>query len=173
MTHLAKIRPFTMRQARLDDFEAMEPLWRQLDGYHQARDPQRFPHKQDEAPRSREYIAEVIHCADRALLLAESCPSLAGEASRLIGLCLVTLRTCPPGPVYPVRVIFEVDNLVVDETMRRQGVARALLGEAETWARSNGAKEMLLNVYDFNEGAKRFYEQLGFQPLRVQMVHAL
>nr|WP_319516141.1 N-acetyltransferase [uncultured Cohaesibacter sp.] len=173
MTHLSKIPTFTIRQASLDDFDAMGPLWHLLDGYHQGQDPKRFPGTPKDAPRSKAYIAELIHCADRALLVAEQCPTIEGERGSLIGLSLVTLKTCPPGPVFPVRVMFEIDNLVVDETCRRQGIARALLAASEEWAKENGASEMLLNVYAFNEGAKRFYESLGFQPLRIQMVHAL
>ena len=173
MTHLSKIPTFTIRQASLDDFEAMAPLWRQLDGYHQGKDPRRFPGTPDEAPRSHAYIAEVIHCADRALLVAESCSTVEGKKGKLVGLSLATLKTIPPSPIHPVRAVFEVDNLVVDETSRRQGVARALLSASEDWARQNGAHEMMLNVYAFNEGAKCFYEKLGFQPLRIQMVHAL
>nr|WP_321462786.1 N-acetyltransferase [uncultured Cohaesibacter sp.] len=173
MTHLSKIPTFTIRQARMDDFEAMAPLWRQLDGYHQGRDPRRFPGTEEKSPRSHAYIAEVIHCADQALLVAESCPTIEGQPGKLMGLALVSVKTCPPGPVHPVRVVFEVENLIVDETSRRQGVAKALLGASESWARQNGACEMLLNVYAFNEAARHFYESLGFQPLRIQMVHAL
>ncbi len=173
MTRLSKIPTFTIRHACLDDFDAMGPLWHQLDGYHQGYDPNRFPGTPKDAPRSSAYIAEQIHCADRALLVAEKCPTIEGEGGALIGLSLVALKTCPPGPVYPVRVKFEIENLVVAETSRRQGVARALLNASEDWARQNGASEMLLNVYAFNEGATHFYESLGFQPLSIQMVHTL
>ena len=78
MTHLAKIPTFTIRQAVLADFDAMAPLWFQLDGYHQGKDPRRFPGTPQDAPRALSYIKELIHCADRALLVAQSCPGIEG-----------------------------------------------------------------------------------------------
>ena len=66
MTHLAKIPTFTIRQAVLADFDAMAPLWFQLDGYHQGKDPRRFPGTPQDAPVhcpiSRNlFIAPTVH----------------------------------------------------------------------------------------------------------------
>ena len=47
-------------------------------------------------------------------------------------------------------------------THRRQGVGRLLVDEVITWARSRGARTLLLLVTSVNEPAMRFYERLGF-----------
>jgi GNAT superfamily N-acetyltransferase len=44
-----------------------------------------------------------------------------------------------------------------------QGVSQAIV----EWAREQGAREILLSVSDWNEGARRVYERLGFAPTGV------
>ncbi len=47
-------------------------------------------------------------------------------------------------------------------THRRQGLGCRLVTEVLAWARSRGARTMLLMVTSSNEPAMRFYERLGF-----------
>lgn len=54
-------------------------------------------------------------------------------------------------------------NLHVAPGYRRKGVARLLLGEAETWARGRGFQSIGLHVADFNEPALRLYESQGYR----------
>lgn len=46
---------------------------------------------------------------------------------------------------------------------RRHGVARALMREIATVLRDEGRQYLLLNVDTPNEGARAFYERLGFE----------
>lgn len=155
------MRPsFLIRPATIDDFSAMTPLWRQLDDYHHMKDPEAFPRIEAALPRSRAYIEDIIRRADYSLLVAED----VSDEAQLLGLCLVQIKTLPPNAVLPARVIFEIENLVVDEMARRRGIARALCSKAEQWSRQNGASEMLLTVLDFNHAARAFYQQIGFLP---------
>jgi len=48
---------------------------------------------------------------------------------------------------------------------RRLGVGRALVDAVDDWARAWGAKRVILWVLAGNEGAHRFYEDIGFQVL--------
>jgi GNAT superfamily N-acetyltransferase len=57
----------------------------------------------------------------------------------------------------------EVDNLWVDESLRRQGLGRTLLAEAETEAIIRGCTRAHLKTFSFQ--AKRFYEALGYRPV--------
>ncbi|MEV6846457.1 GNAT family N-acetyltransferase [Actinoplanes sp. NPDC051411] len=51
----------------------------------------------------------------------------------------------------------------VPEHLRRQGYGRATMELAEQWCREQGATEIGLHVFAHNPGARRLYEQLGFQ----------
>ncbi len=58
----------------------------------------------------------------------------------------------------------EVHSLWVDPGARRRGAGAALIGAVGEWASGRGAEALLVGVADGNEGARRFYEDLGFTP---------
>ncbi len=55
-----------------------------------------------------------------------------------------------------------IGTLGVDAARRGQGIGRALMQAAETWALSRGAEELHLNVWAFNQRARAFYDELGY-----------
>ena len=55
-----------------------------------------------------------------------------------------------------------VGELMVDERFERQGVARALIAEAEGWATQRGLGHIRLTTGAANQAARAFYERLGF-----------
>jgi ribosomal protein S18 acetylase RimI-like enzyme len=55
-----------------------------------------------------------------------------------------------------------VTALTVDETRRRAGVGRHLMGELMRWAAARGARSAYLQVADENVAALRFYDRIGF-----------
>lgn len=56
----------------------------------------------------------------------------------------------------------EVLNLAVRPDARRNGTGTRLLQAAMDWSKSLGAKSVLLEVRESNQGAIRFYERRGF-----------
>ncbi|MDQ2854674.1 MAG: GNAT family N-acetyltransferase [Chloroflexota bacterium] len=51
---------------------------------------------------------------------------------------------------------------------RRRGVGQAVSQAVVAWARQRGAREILLSVSDWNQGARSVYEALGFVANGVQ-----
>jgi len=62
-----------------------------------------------------------------------------------------------------------VYNIVISESARRRGFARAAFQELERLARAHGVRHLGLHVFGHNPGARRLYEQLGFQPTSITM----
>jgi GNAT superfamily N-acetyltransferase len=62
-----------------------------------------------------------------------------------------------------------VDLLVVAPEAEGRGVGRALMERVERWARENGCKEVVLDVFAGNEGARAFYERCGYRPDHIRM----
>jgi ribosomal protein S18 acetylase RimI-like enzyme len=62
----------------------------------------------------------------------------------------------------PPKEAFYVDALATGPDFRRRGVARALLCDAERQARERGLPWLALDTRAENEGARRLYEQFGF-----------
>jgi len=64
----------------------------------------------------------------------------------------------------------EIGGLVVDEAWRGQGVGAALVAEAERWAAENGYAEVCVRSNTIREAAHRFYQRLGYRPVKAQQV---
>ena len=57
----------------------------------------------------------------------------------------------------------EIGGLVVDAGARRQGVGRALVSQAEAWARAHGYSEVRLRSGLHRTEAHEFYRGIGYE----------
>lgn len=62
-----------------------------------------------------------------------------------------------------------IDDLCVDETLRGQHIGRRLYDYVLDYARKEGCYNLTLNVWECNQGAKRFYESCGLVPQKTGM----
>jgi ribosomal protein S18 acetylase RimI-like enzyme len=62
-----------------------------------------------------------------------------------------------------------VYNIEIDEPARRRGFARAALLELERVARERGLHHVALHVFGHNHGARRLYDELGFEPTSITL----
>lgn len=75
-----------------------------------------------------------------------------------------------PASVFRVALRYcDIDELGVDERFRRRGVGRALVEFVKARAAEKGFSRLELNMWEFNEGALRFYEAIGFRTYRRYM----
>ena len=63
----------------------------------------------------------------------------------------------------------EIGGLVADPAMRRQGIGRALMQQAELWGRERGLQVVSLRSNVKRTDAHRFYEQLGYATAKTQL----
>lgn len=61
------------------------------------------------------------------------------------------------------RFFAEIGGLVVDVNARRQGVGRALMAQAEAWAREQGYSEVRLRSGLHRTDAHEFYGSIGYE----------
>ena len=66
-----------------------------------------------------------------------------------------------------------VGIIAVDDVAEGQGVGRALLDAAASWARMHGHRRLTLNVFEGNVRARRLYEHAGFAPETIRYVRAV
>ncbi|KPJ60155.1 MAG: hypothetical protein AMJ46_07435 [Latescibacteria bacterium DG_63] len=64
----------------------------------------------------------------------------------------------------------EVGGLIVDEEYRRTGIGRLLMETAEQWARDRGCWAVHLRSNVVREGARVFYEKIGYTVIKKQQV---
>ena len=59
-----------------------------------------------------------------------------------------------------------LDDLVVDKDYREKGLPHSFTGKWKRGGEKAGAKRLDLMVWEFNERARRFYENQGMRPQR-------
>jgi ribosomal protein S18 acetylase RimI-like enzyme len=72
------------------------------------------------------------------------------------------VRLRPPSPLQSNAHVQQIQGLVVDPCVRRQGVGRALVDAARELARQRGARRITLRVLGTNAVAQRLYKAAGF-----------
>jgi ribosomal protein S18 acetylase RimI-like enzyme len=100
-------------------------------------------------PPTREELEEIVASPATVLLVASDGPAVVGA------LTLVLVRI-PTG----LRAIIE--DVVVDQSRRGQGIGEALTLGALERARAAGARSVDLTSRPSREAANRLYERLGF-----------
>jgi len=63
-----------------------------------------------------------------------------------------------------------IGGLVIDDGQRSSGIGSALVGAAEDWARSQGARTMLVRSRSTRPRAHRFYQRIGFVQVKLSHV---
>ena len=154
-----------IREARAADYREVCEIMEEADRLHRENLPGRF--KRPEGPvRTREYLLSLMADPDVALFVAV-------EGERLVGVVHVLIRETRDIPILVSRRYGFVENLVVREGLRRKGIGSALMERAHEWARSRGATEIELNVYEFNQSAIGLYRKLGYATISRYMGRAV
>ena len=120
-------------------FQAMQRLIPQL-GIHKI-------------PPTRNELTTLLGTQGATLLIARE-PDQSGE---IVGVLSLTIYRVPTG----VRSI--VEDVVVDEQRRRQGIGEALMREAINLAREADANGVSLTSNLQREAANLLYQSMGFQ----------
>ena len=87
-------------------------------------------------------------------------------------ICGVAVLNCiykPENPFMLARDFMDVDEFCVAEKYRRQGVATEMIEFIKKYAKDKGFQRLELNMWEFNEGALKFYESAGFETYRRYM----
>lgn len=85
------------------------------------------------------------------------------------GYCFCQHREYLGSSVCTDRKEIYIDDLCVDESCRGQGIARALYTAVCDYAGASGCSFITLNVWQGNEGARKFYEKMGMTPRNTNM----
>ena len=107
----------------------------------------------------------------KAMFLDEKRPVYVAEDKNgnVSGYVMCQLREPPfTSTMVSGRTLF-IDDLCVDETVRGQHIGEALFRFAADQARRMGCRDVILNVWEGNDAAKRFYEKMGMRPRETQM----
>ena len=91
------------------------------------------------------------------------------EDDRVMGYCFCIFQQHKESSVLTDIKTLYIDDLCVDESLRRSGIGRELYEAALKLAGENGCYNLTLNVWSCNPSAMRFYEHMGLAPQKVCM----
>lgn len=142
------------REATVADLAAICILGQEVNTLHHQAWPDVFA-SAGSPDRDRDHWLQSIAKNNATTFVAE-------VSGKLVGFVTVSVLDETHSLMQPCRY-GRVGSIGVAVQHRGKGIGPQLMGSAEGWARERGAYEMRLNVWAFNEGAMRMYEELGYE----------
>ncbi|GIP37648.1 N-acetyltransferase [Paenibacillus sp. J31TS4] len=149
-----------IREARQDDYDAVAGLMRQAQRDHAEALPDRFAATDHVLPQA--WYLSFFGRATRCILVAE-------QAEAVVGFAMLEWHDAAHFPALTKRRYAHISEFAVDEERHRQGIGTALFEACREWAAGHGAQQLELKVWEFNEGARSFYEAVGLRTLNRTM----
>lgn len=150
----------TVRLAVETDKAAVNELRRQVMLLHAASGLDFFPSEFSQA--LADYLDFFFKQEDREVLVAE-------KNGGIVGFVCLEYVDRPGSAYFMPQKYCHIMELGVDEQCRRQGIGKALFEAVKERAQEKGFARMELNMWEFNEGALKFYESMGFHTFRRYM----
>ena len=132
-----------VRRATVEDVDAIAPLF---DLYRT------FYEQPSDLALAHRFIGERLQQGESVIFLAE-----------MDGKAVGFTQLFPSFSSVGATRIWILNDLYVDATARRQGVAQALLQAASEFARADGARRLELETDHGNDSAQALYRRLGWE----------
>ena len=95
------------------------------------------------------------------------------DEDKVLGYAFCVLKKQPfSNNMVPFTSLF-IDDLCVDESCRGMHIGQKLFDFVKDHAKALGCYEITLNVWEGNDAARGFYENLGLKPKETQMEYIL
>jgi GNAT superfamily N-acetyltransferase len=153
---------FTIREAQVEDINAIYKIFEETDRLHREAHPERF--QLASFPQDiKDFYRTCILKSDVIILLA------VGQGE-ILGALICAVHQSGSAPALTPRTYGCIENITVPQIHRRRKIGTALMEAAKTWARTKGATSIELTVWEFNQGAASFYHQLGYRTIHRRMI---
>ena len=94
---------------------------------------------------------------------------VAEENNKIYGVIIYKIKEVKEYINIKDRTILWIDELIVDEKVRKKGIGKNLFSEVKRIAKERNYDAVELNCWDFNERAILFYERCGMNVQRLIM----
>ena len=150
-----------VRRAEIKDIPHLEEILYQVHDVHAKARPDLF------IPGKKKYTADelksLIESDDTIIFVCTD------DAGVIMGYAFCMDKTYAGNhSTNPDKMLY-IDDLCVDENYRGNHVGRTLCEHVKEYASQKGYQRITLNVWEFNTGARAFYDALGFEPLKTVM----
>ncbi|MBQ6504737.1 MAG: GNAT family N-acetyltransferase [Flexilinea sp.] len=150
-----------IRTAEEKDIDRILDLLSQVLEIHAAIRPDYF--KPGTTKYSREELNTMLKDDNRLIYVA------ADENDSVMGYAFCEIRDQKHRDnLVPFRSVY-IDDLCVDKKLRGKHIGQELFNHVRQKAKELGCYEISLNVWEGNDNARRFYENIGFKPRSTTM----
>jgi len=150
----------TIRKASVQDLDAVVRLWEVLMASHLTLNPTLYEIKPNASATWRAFARRQLDRRDAVFLVATAGPDRRGD---VVGYLLGAVGQ--RAPIYSVREIGMIYDLVVAPDNRRRGTGEALFLTAADWFRGRGVRHVQTNFDAHNPSSSRFWPKMGFETL--------
>ena len=150
-----------IRKADEKDIAGLNLLLYQVHGVHVNGRPDIF--KKGEKKFSDIELKEVLKDDKTPIFVATD------ENDNILGHCFCVFREVKNDKSLCDRKVWYIDDLCVDKNIRNSGIGKKLYEYVLNFAKENNFTSVTLDVWNFNESAFKFYEKIGFLPLKTLM----
>lgn len=148
-----------IRRAKKEDIPRILELLSQVLEVHAAIRPDLF------VPGTTKYSVEELE----EMIADEEKPIYVCDEDKVIGYTFCQIQEPPfTSTMVPRKNLF-IDDLCVDESARGKHVASRLFEYVKEEAKRLGCYSVILNVWEGNDPAIRFYGSMGMKPRETQM----
>ncbi len=143
----------TIRRAIPEDTERLLALLSQVESVHQRGRPDLF-----RVNGTKYTAAELL-----TIMADESTPVfVAVHEGKVVGYIFGVANEIKDSTMLFDMKVLHLEDVCVDENCGGMGIGSLLIDYVTEWAKANGFTRMDLDVWEFNEGARRLYERYGF-----------
>ena len=152
-----------IRQAVQSDIPAIQSLLLQVEKIHCDARPDIF--KDGGVKFTNEQLAQLLCDPTRPIFCAVNYGQVVGYV-----FCIIT--EIKGDPMLRDAKTLHLEDVCVDESCRGGGVGSCLMEYVKTYARENDFTRIDLDVWEFNDSAREFYEKhgVGVQKRRMDLV---
>ena len=150
-----------IRRANFDDVNGLDRLLLQVLTVHHNGRPDLF----------KENCRKYSHDELKVLLNDENRPVFAAfdDKGYMLGYAFCIIEQRVGDNVLTDMKTLYIDDLCVDESARGEHIGKELYEYCVGFAKQIGCYNLTLNVWECNNGAKRFYEKMGLKPYKTCM----
>lgn len=155
----------SIRKAVATDISRIGELLYQVHDVHAELRPDLY--KKGARKYSDEEIAALIADENKAVFVYED------DKQTVQAYVICFFQNTPDSSALHKRKVLFIDDLCVDASQRGKKIGDKLYSHVAGFARENGFNSLTLYVANANQGALKFYERLGMQPLKTLMEQKL
>lgn len=149
-----------IRRAKAEDLEGINNLLCQVLMVHHEGRPDLF--KANAKKYTDDELLEIIKSDDKPIFVAD-------EEGKILGYAFcVYVEYKEHNIMTDVKTLY-IDDLCVDENVRGKHIGKSIYEYVLNFAKENGFYNITLNVWELNDGAKKFYEKIGFSVQKTGM----